>query len=199
MKPTETFLHWLSESAGPWVMGQVQISRRADGWELRQVEDAGAELQADPDWRSAREWVKTSAAGKYRPLKGENNLARGRAIGPLSDGALIECLNVIYPTAVANGVMFQEGTLRVTDFKETAGRQTGMYRVVGLTSEEQLSEVVAAVCETRCLKHRLWAPRVKTPVFTKEAWPLLCPEACSIFVASCRAKIKGQPLDTGHE
>ncbi|MFQ3670197.1 MAG: DR2241 family protein [Verrucomicrobiia bacterium] len=190
----EPFLRWLHELDGPAELGQLRIVREGAGWLVRHQDD-GEGVVPEADWRAAREWVKAAADGSYRPLKGEGNLAPGRALGPLGDAELIEALKAIYPTAVANGVLFREGRLRVTEFAETAGRQTGMYRIVGTLTGEQLEEVVAGVCERRCLKVRLWAPRRGEPKFVGAAWPLLCPEACNLLVAACRAKIKGQPLD----
>ncbi len=193
MKINEPFLQWLREAGGAAVLGQLRISGKPGEWIIRHCDD-GDEVVPDPHWRVAREWVKVAADGTYRPLKGEGNLAPGRALGPLDDRELLEALNVIYPTTVANGVLFRSGALRITPFAETAGRQTGMYRIVGTITPEQLDEVVAGVCERRCLKQRLWEPRAKVPELEGTAWPLLCPEACNLMVAACRAKIKGQPL-----
>ncbi|GAB4243936.1 MAG: hypothetical protein OHK005_08610 [Candidatus Methylacidiphilales bacterium] len=179
-------------------MGQLRIIHQSGGWIIRHQND-NDDVVPNPDWRAAREWVKTADDGSYRPLKGEANLAPGRALGPLGDRELLEALNALYPTAVANGVCFQAETLTVTPFRETAGRQTGMYRIVGSITAEQLDEVVAEVCERRCLKQRLWEPRAKMPEFVGSAWPLLCPEACNLMVAACRAKIKGQPLNASED
>lgn len=198
MKCSEVFLGWLRTRSAPAKIGQIRIVAETDGWVIRHVEDDD-HIQPDSNWRAAREWAKTAGDGSYRPLKGENNLARGRALGPLSDGDLIEALNALYPTAVANGVLYEEGRLPVTSFAETAGRQTGMYRVVATIQPEPLDAVVREICEARCLKIRLWAPRPQEVHRAESVWPLLCPEACNLFIAACRAKIKGRMMEKAED
>lgn len=195
MNTIEALQQWLRPESGPWSVGQVLIEADAEDrgrfW-LRHEKDAGREnLEHSGDPFRMRHWVREDEAGEFRPLKGEKNLPGGWCIGPLNLGQLRECLDIVYPTALANWVYWQAGKLSVTPFAETAGRQTGMYRITGLTNENQREAVTAELCRSRCLKQRLWnGERVEDG--DKAVLPLLCPEVCNLFIAACRAKIKGK-------
>lgn len=194
MSITETFRHWLQSEPGPWRIGQVLIQaspERPGFYGLSHVDDAKSEnLEVSTDRFRLRHWVRQDAEGNFRPLKAERNLCRGWKIGPLDAAELKEALDIVYPTALANWVEREEWRLRITSFAETAGRQTGMYRVTAGTTDAQREEVTGELCRARCLKQRLWNGE-NTPAPAREI-PLLCPEVCNLFVAACRAKIKGR-------
>jgi hypothetical protein len=194
MSITETFRHWLQSEPGPWRIGQVRIRslpERSGFYSLSHADDVQSDnLQISADRFRLRHWVRQDEDGKFRPLKAEGNLPRGWRIEPLDIAELKEALDIVYPTALANWVEREEWKLRVTSFAETAGRQTGMYRITASTSDAQREQVTDELCRARCLKQRLWNGE-NTPASPREI-PLLCPEVCNLFVASCRAKIKGK-------
>jgi len=192
MKITDKLRHWLETESGPWKIGQVWIEA-ADceaGYRICHVDDRGREVpETTEDYFRLRHWVRQDGAGGFRALKSEPNLPGGWRVTGLDVRALREALDIIYPTALANFFFWKENRLRVTPFGETAARQTGMYRITASTSPEQKQEVTNELCRTRCLKQRLWNSEA---VLERPAEiPLLCPEVCNLFVAACRAKIKG--------
>ncbi|MEM9446202.1 MAG: DR2241 family protein [Verrucomicrobiota bacterium] len=197
MKTAQAFQYKLSESNGPWLIGQVLISKNSDStYSLSHIaNDQKPELFHDPV--ILRKWVNIDEKGEYRPLKGEGNLKPGWKLDALSLDALIFALNVIYPTAIANWLHYDANSLRITPFQETAARQTGMYRVVARQlTDQQLQEVERETCGIKCLKIRLWNGQVVEPKEKQDKQedhiPLLCPEACNLFVAACRSKIKSK-------
>jgi hypothetical protein len=201
MRISEAFQQWLRREPAPWSLGQVVILPAGeDRYELRHREDCNLpveNLRRGAGLEPVRDWVRRAADGTFRPLKAGNNLARGWSAGPYDVPVLIEALNALYPTALANAFLHREGKLRITPFAETAGRQTGMYRIVATLSEEQKAKVVCELCAARCLKQRLWNGEDAVAPPPSEL-PLLCPEACNLFVAEGRAVLKGRPAE-GHE
>ncbi|MEM9400319.1 MAG: DR2241 family protein [Verrucomicrobiota bacterium] len=195
MKVSEEFLKLLNSTQGPWKLGQVLVRKNSDDlFDLCHIDDAGAEgLKETTDRYKVRHWVKMDSDGNYRPLKSEKNLQAGWKLMQLNLKDLMFCLDVIYPTAVANWLYKYANKLRVTPFSETASRQTGMYKVVStqLTDELQ-NHVEENLCAKRCLKLRLWSNSGLEEKFKDSEIPLLCPEACNIFVAECRKAIKSK-------
>lgn len=196
--PSLWFREWLSRApSGSWSVGQVSIfpskatvQDGGAGYLLCHVEDSeGVGLQSLPSLAVAREHLRYDDAGNYRPLKGEGNLRRGWRLGPLSFSELLAALEMIYPTAVADAAYNEEGSLPVTPYAETAARQTGMYRLVRHLSDGQREEVCDALCRARCLKSRLWKGEGPSPPSSTQL-PLLCPEACNLFIAAAREKMK---------
>jgi len=194
MNITEAFRRRFENELGPWKIGQVvitPISGRTCFFSLNHIEDGDETiLEPSTDPFKMRHWVKQDSQGKFRALKGEKNLPRGWIIKPLDIFQLKEALDIVYPTAIANWLLREDLALRVTSFPETAGRQTGMYRITGITTDVQREEVTDELCRARCLKQRLWNGESQPP--EDGEIPLLCPEVCNLFIASCRAKIKGK-------
>jgi hypothetical protein len=193
MRHTEWFEFWLETAPSTWFIGQIAVRKGEGGHVLRHRDETDTPAERSADWHAARNWVKYDDRGGYRPLKGEKNLRHGWELGPLGSRDLLLALDVFYPTAIANWVWFLEKRLPVTPFAETAGRQTGMYRIVGLTTPEQLARAVSETCVARCSKHRLWETPGLEITPAPDEIPLLCPEVCNLFVAACRTIIKGRP------
>jgi hypothetical protein len=188
MKPSEQLRQWLESGPGPWRIGQAAIRRGPEGYVLAHAEDAEPP-PATGDLAALRAVVRETAGGQFRPLKAEPNLRTGWSFGPFSAEGLLRALGILYPTSVANWTEWKEGRLRITPFRETAERQTGMYTIVKNLSDAQAGEVVRDLCEKRCLKARLWSGQTPRPA--ADEIPLLCPECCSLFISTCRAKLKG--------
>jgi hypothetical protein len=191
---TDAFEARLHAARGPVTLGQLRLS---PGYFLGHCDDllplatSGAlvllRTRAD-----LREWIKTDATGAFRPVRGLKNLRPGWRMGPLSIAELVDLLHLIYPGCVADWVWQQRGKLPVTEFAETATRQTGMYRITQLLQPTQLDELTRDVCDTVCVRRRLWQP-VREAQTTGKALPVLCPEACNFLVGKAREKIKGKP------
>jgi sirohydrochlorin cobaltochelatase len=76
--------------------------------------------------------------------------------------------------------------------RETLGRQSGMYAVAKKLSDNEAHSLVGRVCGG-CLKMRLWdvagIPKASVPDGRREL-PMLCTEACNLYVAAARAVVK---------
>ncbi len=184
MRITERFSQWLENAPQPWLLGQAAI---LSGYELRHRDDLGSPEGLIPldGLPALREMVKYDSLGRFRPLRAAPTLRRGWQMGSLDVAALIAALNVIYPGAVGFWAARQAGTLAPTEFVGTSRRQTGMYRITQVVTQEQFERTVATVCEGGCLRRRLWQP--VSPVFSGPSeLPLLCPEPCNYLVAKMR-------------
>ena len=204
------------------LIGQIKVSPLVDGYELRHRDDAGSAsefLAFHRDPEDAAALALYDAAGAYRPLKTAPNLRRGWRLLLADARALRLALDLFYPARMRAWQRLQEGTLRVTPLRDTLNRQTGMYRVTGKITDEQIDALVGRFCRSDggCLRTILWKrdaagsvpstrlPPVKfdpahdqtgDPAGNVEGFvPLLCQEACNLLVAEARAVVKGEAAE----
>jgi hypothetical protein len=194
MTLTETFDQKLRAQGGTVLLGQLRIE--PGGWlghrdDILPLKSNGA-LRPLRTLADVRSWINTDAAGNFRPVRGFKTLRPGWRMGPLSARQLVEVLHLIYPGSVADLIAHDQGTLPVTEFTETAARQTGMYRITQLLQPTQLNELTRDACDALCLRRRLWKP-AHPGLRQENEWPVLCPEACNFFVGKAREKIKSKP------
>jgi hypothetical protein len=188
MKPSEAFSLWLERQPPPRRIGEVAI---LPGYGLRHVEDLGRkDLKKVDSLAALREIVKVDAEGNFRSLRGAPTLQTGWGMSGLDLAGLVEALDTIYPAALANWALREGGRLEVTEYRETAERQTGRFAIVKTLTETQVGELVSDVCVKGCLKKRLWIPLSEIPNPPSEI-PLWCSEACNYLVGKAREKIKG--------
>jgi sirohydrochlorin cobaltochelatase len=176
---------------GQWVMGEVRIS---PGFELRHKEDrelAVSELTLVSGLAGLREWIRLDANGNFRPLRAAPNLLRGWIYQASDLRGLQDALDYLYPVEVANWGLWKKQELPITNWRETAERQTGRFRVVRELDLAGVDELVRCYCEPGCLKKRLWSPAQETVEPRMDELPLLCPEACNFLVGKAREKLKG--------
>jgi sirohydrochlorin cobaltochelatase len=152
---------------------------------------------------AAREIAKYDAAGNFRPLRSAPTLIRGWLIRVVDPEGMLLALGEFYPAALGLWLSALNGTLDPTPFRETLGRQTGMYRVTQLLRDDQARGIIAARCGSGCLRTVLWdlEPGVPPDVLPPERRipdlrppgriPLLCREACNLLVADARPVAKG--------
>jgi len=177
-----------------------------DGYDLRHAADGNTEnLKVYKDPRAAREIARYDAVGNYRPLKTAPNLKRGWIIETGSLEGLEMALEFFYPAALGLWFSWLQGTLRPTSFRETLGRQSGMYRVTQLITEKQSEDLIAHCCSSDggCLRTILWEIRPGEPLRSLPAsklslaglpsdhMPLICREVCNLVVAAARPIAKG--------
>ncbi|MDD5200022.1 MAG: DR2241 family protein [Terrimicrobiaceae bacterium] len=186
-------------SAGEWVLGQIRVT---PGIVLRHVDDsAAARLAIFTRPTDARDLAKFDDAGNYRPLKTAPNLRHGweLRLGDL-DGLRL-ALDFFYPAAIGTWLAEQRGDLTPIPLRDTLARQTGMYRVTRHIGDDKAAAVVQKICRGGCLRHRLWSitaensepPCAQPSPITRRDLPILCAEACNLFVAACRPVAKGNP------
>ena len=185
----EAFAAWVDESAHGRTFGQVLVCPTAPGYSLRHIEDAGVlDLEVHQDPRAAREIAKLTERGEYRPLKSSPNLRRGWEIRVPDKVALALAMNYLYPAGVVHWHLHREGRLRITNFRENAARQSGIYKRIQRLSERGVQDAARACCEDAvCLKRTLWDVDEKVPLeMERGEGEIPCPEPCSIFISFAR-------------
>ena len=115
-------------------------------------------------------------------------------------------LDLFYPGRVGARRLFLAGKLKTTPLRETLGRQTGMYRVTGKITDEQVDALVgglwkrdvAGTLPSTGLPPEKFDPgwdQVSGEAAEESGVPLLCQEACHLLVAEARAVVKGKKAE----
>lgn len=187
-------------AAGYVRIGEVDIAPAGGGWRICHFEDVDrAGLEEFDDAAAARAIALYDDGGRYRPLKTAPTLRHGWQLTVGSVTELRHALDFLYPAAIGNLRAWLRGSLEPVPLRNTVNRQTGMYRISGKITDDQAASLVSTLCGGGCLRHILWpvAPdgAVTPPAESPGRMPLLCGEACNLFVAAARKVVKGIPLD----
>ena len=186
----EAFAAWVDKNPAGRVFGQVLVRPTASGgYYLRHQADVEAEsLKLYEDPRYAREIVKLTEAGEHRPLKSSPNLRRGWKLKVADARELATAMNYLYPAGIIHWYLYREGRLEVTNYRENAARQSGIYKRVQRLSDEGVQNAARVCCENAvCLKKPLWNVDYNTPLeMDRGEGEIPCPEPCSIFVSFAR-------------
>lgn len=206
----DALLAWVDEAGDAGrVFLQAHLLRTGKGrYRVRHALDAGRaahELTCSADPFDARQIAQTTERGDHRPLKTAPNLRRGWSLDDLDARGLWVAVDYLYPAAAVHWHAGVRETLRVTHWKDTAGRQSGIYSAVGLLTEPAIRNAVRACCgDAVCLRRVAWGysadaaealsdaldtgalgmPASPTPPPGDATVP--CPEACSMFVSFAR-------------
>jgi hypothetical protein len=186
----EAFAAWVDVAPEGRTFGQVLV--RSDppaGYYLCHEDDARAtNLEPHDDPLAAREIAKLTGAGEYRPLKSSPNLRGGWELKVEGARALATAMNYLYPAAVVHWHLRREGKLEITDYRENAARQSGIYKRVQRLSDEGVQNAARACCgDAVCLKQTLWNVDAETPLeMDRGDGEIPCPEPCSVFVSFAR-------------
>ncbi len=186
----EAFAAWVDEAPDGRTFGQVLVRPASPaGYYLCHEDDAratGLELHDDP--LAAREIAKLTGTGEYRPLKSSPNLRQGWELRVEDARGLATAMNYLYPAGVVHWYLYREGKLEITDYRENAARQSGIYKRVQRLSDEGVQNAARACCEdTVCLKKILWNIDAETPLeMDRGNGEIPCPEPCSVFVSFAR-------------
>lgn len=175
-------------------IGQVMFTRNL---QLSHMEDSGCDslhIYTGPD--AAREIARFDDAGQYRPLKSAPNLRHGWELRLASIHELHMALDFFYPAALGLWLaLLREDLVGGTPLRKTLERQSGMYRVAASITDEQAKCLIRDFCEKQCLRDRVWEAH-PTAVDRKEKnnlqykIPLICSEACNLFIAQARRVVK---------
>jgi hypothetical protein len=171
------------------VFGQVIIRRLEKGFELRHVSDRTAvpETLTLLNGTELRAWAQSTASGAFRPLKSAPNLRNGwRAI--TADGAALDLLlHYVYPGAVADWFAAQSSHPPITSYRDFTARQTGMYRITTMLSDEIAGAAIRACCDVDfCLKRRLWSVGGLAPDAAGQKSIIPCLEPCALMLEFAR-------------
>ena len=185
----DAFAAWVDGAAKGRIFGQVLVRPTAPGYSLRHRDDVDAanlELHEDP--RSAREIAKLTEDGEYRPLKSSPNLRRGWEIRVPDARELAIAMNYLYPAGIVHWHLHGEGKLEVTNFRENAARQSGIYKRIQRLSDRGVQDGARACCEDAvCLKKTLWDVDERTALeMERGEGEIPCPEPCSVFISFAR-------------
>ncbi|MDP8973015.1 MAG: hypothetical protein M3N45_07510 [Actinomycetota bacterium] len=186
----EAFAAWVDGAPEGRTFGQVLVrSVPPAGYYLCHEDDArSTSLELHDDPMVAREIVKLTGAGEYRPLKSSPNLRQGWQLRVVDARGLVTAMNYLYPAGVVHWYLRREGKLEITDYRENAARQSGIYKRVQRLSDEGVQNAARACCaDAVCLKKTLWNVDSETPLeMDRGDGEIPCPEPCSVFVSFAR-------------
>ncbi|MDB6065144.1 MAG: hypothetical protein JWR26_1352 [Pedosphaera sp.] len=184
------------------VMAQVLVRRKGAGYELRQVEDRDV---AEDSLRvvklnEARGLAQCTAAGEFRPLKSAPTLQRGWRVLPANDNELELALNQLYPGALADWHAARKANPPVTNYREFTNRQSGMFRITTMLSDEQAGLVIKVVCsKARCLKRRMWSVAGLETDAAAEKSIIPCLEPCAVLMEAARQAVRKEQQEKQNE
>ena len=206
---TESLGHWLAE--GYTQMGQVEILREAEGYQLRHIDDAPrADLELFTRPEDARHLSVYDDEGRFRPLRTAPNLRHGWRLQLTDPASVRVALDHFYPGMLGVLVSYERSQLPVIPLRDLLDRQTGMYAVTKKITDEEAQEMIGGFCKSQggCLKTILWRISPEVPVTSlpaekfdpavnqtgtpARAIPMLCHEACNLLVAQARSVVKAR-------
>lgn len=191
---------FVAKLATELLIAQVLIHRRDGGFELRHIADRNAALESLPpvELSELRALAQTTAAGAFRPLKSAPNLRSGWRFTASSVNELGAALDRLYPGAVADWFAAQSSAPPITSFREYTERQTGMYRITAMLTDEQAAKVIRACCHVRfCLKRRLWSVAGLAPDTDGQKSIIPCLEPCAMFLEFARTAMRIEQEEKG--
>jgi hypothetical protein len=171
------------------LLGQVLIRRIPGGFELRHVadRDAGDDTLEVVSVSELRALAQFTGVGAFRPLKSAPNLRRGWRLVVPDESALEMALNHLYPGAVADWFAARSSSPPVTGFREFTSRQTGMYRITTMLTDNIAAAAIRACCAAEfCLKRRLWSVERLSPDEPDGKSVIPCLEPCAVLLEFAR-------------
>jgi len=181
-------------------LGQVEFGDRGGKFWVRHVGDAGVEgLEIFSDSHDAMAIAATDADGNFRPLKTAPNLRRGWELAVGGLGELRLALDFLSPAALANWRAALRGENLSLPLAEALGRQTGMYRITAKLDSAEALGIAESLCSPGCLRRILWTVDGKPPQSNGTCGPgeipLLCTDACSLFLGEARRTVKSRAVN----
>jgi hypothetical protein len=177
-------------SLGPGrVWAQVLIQPSDHGFTLRHVldRDVPPEKLKGLALAELRKLAMFTAEGQFRPLRSSPDLPRDWIFTCISPEELWRALQELYPSSIADWFAARDPNPPVTNYRDFTNRQTGMYRITQLLSDEQAATVTRAACHARfCLKQRLWTVPGLATESQEEKSSIPCLEPCAILLELAR-------------
>ena len=189
---------WVDEAGEDGcVFLQVRLLATGEGcYEIRHRRDvhrsyASLEIVSSDPY-AARALEQLTNDGQHRPLKTSPNLRQGWALVDLDARGLWTALDYLYPACALHWFAGGADSLRITHWRETAARQSGMYTPVQALPDAVVRDAVRACCaDAVCLRRVAWQLDEATPLAVDQGEAtgearVPCPEACSLFVSFAR-------------
>jgi hypothetical protein len=184
---------FLAEIKTEFVLAQVLVRRLEKGFELRHVQDRERAAQ---NLRLVGEseilaLAQFTATGAFRPLKSAPNLQTGWRLNSVDETRMGFALNQIYPGAIADWFAVRFSNAAPTNYREFTRRQTGMYRITAMLTDEQAKPMIRACCHKNfCLKQRLWTVDGLETDSVDEKSLIPCLEPCAILLEFARKAMR---------
>ncbi|HXG47426.1 MAG TPA: hypothetical protein VNO52_07375, partial [Methylomirabilota bacterium] len=91
----------------------------------------------------------------------------------------------------------QQASPPVTHYREFTSRQTGMYRVTQMLTDDQAARVIRVGCRARfCLKRRLWTVPGLEPDLPEDKSIVPCLEPCAVLLEFARKAARIEQAQT---
>ena len=136
-------------------------------------------------------WLQFTAKGVFRPLKSAPNLQSGWRVVAGNRSELEMALNHLYPGAIADCFAARQVSPPVTHYREFTGRQTGMYRITQMLSDEQAAHMIRSCCNAQfCLKRRFWTVQGLKQIILQKKVLIACLEPCAILLEFARKAMR---------
>ena len=175
---------FVAEIGDEFVLAQLLIRRLPKGFELRHVEDHDANNLSAADLRDIAQFTGGRA---FRPLKSAPNLRRGWSVQARDLHELNRALNILYPGAIADWFAVRSNQAVPTHYREFTARQTGMYRITAMLSDDSAAVAARACCDRKfCLKQRLWTVPGLAVDDRNQKSAIPCLEPCAIMLEFAR-------------
>jgi len=169
------------------IFGEALVRKASEGFDLRNAADNKAISLRLITADELREIAQFTEHKQFRPLKSAPNLRRGWHFLARNSSELEFALQCLYPAAIGDWFAAQQPDPPVTHYRDFTARQTGMYRVAAMLSDEQSAYVARAGCHKRfCLKQRLWTVEGLPPDGAGEKSLIPCLEPCAVLLEFAR-------------
>ena len=170
-------------------VGELQVTPLPDGrCDLRSQVDAGRTDLTTVALSDLSAWTGRTADGTHRPIRTQRSLPRGWW-AEVETSELRAALHAVYPAVLEEAYAWENGTLPVIPWTDTAERQSGLYAAVRRASPAQVAQAQHKTC-ANCIRTPLWAGEPLGATFlTGDPQGLPCPEACTLLVAAVREEL----------
>jgi hypothetical protein len=185
--PNPALNAFVAHFATEFPFGEVLLRRFDGGFRLTHVEDRDAMNLREVKATELRDLAQFSATKQFRPLKSAPNLQRGWVYLARNTSELEFALDCFYPGAVADWFAVKQPDPPITHYRDFTTRQTGMYRVTAMLTDEQAAQVARAGCHRQfCLKQRVWTVSGLAPDSPEEKSAIPCLEPCAVLLEFAR-------------
>ena len=198
--------YFLSSFESTQLIAEVLCRKNGNAVELLHHRDAesgkdSATLKS-ANVRDLRIIAAHSHNGAFRPLKSAPTLTDGWYFSTTDRSELLDALDSLYPGFVADFHHFnRDGSKASQSYRQFTDRQTGMYRITQLISDEDLECVALGCCDAQfCLKSRQWSTALGTTDEPGTPSIVPCLEPCAPLLELARIQAKSRQADqfVGH-